>query len=688
MKKALWLDFETASCVDLETAGVHNYANSSSTRVLLIAYAIDNEEVKVIQPPLIPQELMDAWYDPETEIVAWNSGFERLILKHVLHVTVDLKRFVDPMIQARHCSLPGSLEKCSEVLKLGSEGKLDGDKLKSLFCYPAHLGGELTLFGVSEARFNDENSHPTEWSQFREYVKHDVISMRKICKLLKNHPLPQSEIEGFWLDQKINDHGVPVDLDLIQKMDKIAQKAKDIANKKIIEITGVENPNSRPQLLTWLRKEGYPFNSLGKPFVNASLDDLGMSSAAEEVLVLRKESSKTSDGKLESLKYAVSPDGYVKDLFGFLGASRTGRWNSHGPQFANQPRPEKAVEKNFDLALELFKLDDFVGLKALAEKNHLSVMDFVAGCIRACYRAPAGDTFVIADYASIEPRILGWISGCGKINEMFRRGEDCYLKFAEPLFGIPYAEMVQIVDGKHECKPEYKLIRQQAKPGFLGCGYMLSGGEEKLDKNGDTYKTGVWGYAASMGVDLPYELAHKAVKVFRSEYKEVCEFWYQSEDSIKESIRTRKKIQLGPIFFDMVGKTLRMGLPSGRFLHYVNPKIEQAEFKGKMKDQITFEGIEGKTKQWLRQPTHPGRTTENAVSGIARDVLLDGLKKADNAGLRLCAHVHDEAVALAKLAEQEKSLKILLTCMSTSPDWAKSLRISAEGFCSERYKKG
>jgi DNA polymerase bacteriophage-type len=695
----LYLDFETLSIADLELTGVHNYWSHESTRISLMAWALDDADVQVWEPHKygahfpdphkFPDEVYWALKNPEIEIVSWNSTFERLgintklVTKHLPPVPIN--RFFDPMIQARHLALPGSLEKCCQVLKLGAEGKLDGDKLKALFCYPAHLGGDETLFGISEPRFNDENSHPVEWANFKEYVKHDVISMRKICKILKHHPLPQSELEGFWLDQKINDHGIPVDLELIQKMDKIAVKAKDIANKKIIELTGVENPNSRPQLLGWLKKEGYEFNSLGKPFVNTALDDIGLSGTAAEVLELRKESAKTSDSKLEALKNSVSPDNTIKDMFGYLGASRTGRWNAHGPQFANNPRPVKLVEKNFDLAIELIQKEDFEQIK----QKFGSVMDVIAGCIRACYCAPEGETFLVADYSSIEPRILGWLTNCHKINEMFRKGEDVYLRFASVVFSIPYEEMVIIhPDGRHECKPEYKLLRQQAKPGFLGCGYMLSGGEEKLDKNGDTYRSGVWGYAESMGVSIDQELAHKSVYVFRKEYKEVCEFWYEADEIIKRVIKTRKPLSLGYINFDILGKTLRMALPSGRFLHYVNPVIGQKEFKGKLKDQIFFDGIDGKTKQWIQQDTHPGRVTENLVSGIARDVLLDGLKKADKENIRVCAHVHDEILALEKLLKAQETLKKLLKCMSTSPDWAPDLRVSAEGFCSVRYKKG
>jgi DNA polymerase len=405
--------------------------------------------------------------------------------------------------------------------------------------------------------------------------------------------------------------------------------------------------------------------------VAESLNDINMSEEAAEVLRCRRESSKTSDSKLEALKLMVSPDGRVRDLFGYLGAPRTGRWNSHGPQFANQPRPVKKVEKNFDRAVELILKEDFETIVGEFD----SVMDVIAGCIRACYKAPEGMEFVIADYAAIEPRILGWLTNCTKINDIFRNGEDPYISFASILYGVPYDEVT-------------KEMRQNAKPGFLGCGYMLSGGEEYLNKDGDLVRSGVWGYAQSMGIDIPKDLAHKAVKVFRNEYKEVCDFWYNSDDAIKQVIKTKKKLKFDKLIFDISGQTLRMLLPSGRYLHYIRPKIQQEEFKGKIRDQITFEGIDGKTKAWVRQSTHPGRVTENAVSGIARDALLEGMKLADKNSIPVCGHVHDEVVALAAKNESEKVLDKLLGCMRKSVPWAKDLILDANGFCSTRYRKG
>ena len=39
--------------------------------------------------------------------VAWNAGFEHGVLLHLLGMDVPWEQFLDPMVWARHISLPG-----------------------------------------------------------------------------------------------------------------------------------------------------------------------------------------------------------------------------------------------------------------------------------------------------------------------------------------------------------------------------------------------------------------------------------------------------------------------------------------------------------------------------------------------------------------------------------------------------
>jgi DNA polymerase bacteriophage-type len=679
----LFLDFETASELDLNAVGVDNYAKHPSTRVLLAGYAIDNGPIHIWEGKgkFPTEDTFGTWFD--SDIVSWNSTFERYILKYVLKINLPLEKFTDPMIQARHLSMPGKLERVCQILQL-PEGKLDGDKLKNLFCYPAHPGGVETLFGLSEPRFNDYDSHPTEWKEFIEYCRRDVEVLRKIYTIFLSHPLPPGEREGWLLDQKINDQGMPVDLELVQKMDKIAERAKNEAFGKIKVISGVENPNSGPQLLKWLSTQGYRQSNLQKPTVNRALEDIGLSNEAAEVLELRKESSKTSDAKLQALKLAVSPDGFVRDQFSYMGAARTGRWAGHGVQLHNLPRPTKEVEKNFDRAVELLLAGDYDGIV----REFPSVMGVVAGCIRPCFLAPVGKKFVIADLSAIEHVVVGYLSGCEAILDVHRQGKDPYLDFAETLFKIPYKDMIYIdKNGVHKCKEEYKDLRQLAKPPVLGCGFQLSGGEEVINEDGEKVKTGLAGYAKNVcNVDMDIELSNKAVRLYRQKNKEVTDFWPNLEDAAIQVIRSKRKITLRKLVLDMHGQTFRIQLPSGRYLHYIRPRVVQREFRGNAKDTIVFEGLENKV--WGEQTTYGGKLTENCVQAVARDILLEGMKLADKRGLAICGHFHDEIAALVEDSD-EKALDILRSSMRQYPAWAKELTfLRAEGFETQRYRKG
>ena len=79
-----------------------------------------------------------------------------------------------------------------------------------------------------------------------------------------------------------------------------------------------------------------------------------------------------------------------------------------------------------------------------------------------------------------------------------------------------------------------KTKRTVAKPGVLGCGYMLSAGHEfENERTGEIEATGLLGYAWNMGVKLTLEQSAQSVDVFRDTYIEVPEYW----DEIDQAAR-------------------------------------------------------------------------------------------------------------------------------------------------------
>ena len=136
---------------------------------------------------------------------------------------------------------------------------------------------------------------------------------------------------------------------------------------------------------------------------------------------------------------------------------------------------------------------------------------------------------------------------------------------------------------------------------------------------------------------------------------------------------------------------LRVILPSGRALHYVEPRLDKTTYTAKNgneydKDVVSYMGINGETKQWDRIGTHGGKWIENLTQAFARDVLAEGLILADRAGFEIVGHVHDEIVALVPDGSP-LGLAKLRECMTIPPIWAPDLPLAADGYEDKVYRK-
>jgi DNA polymerase len=139
----LRLDYETRSEAELTEVGLHNYAIHPSTKVLMLAWAtgVDDEpRLWLPHESSMPQELLDLLRNPNVEISAYNSAFERYITQFVLGITLPASRFQDPQASARYLSLPSSLDAVGDALGLPHELRKDkkGKDLLNLFSYPKY----------------------------------------------------------------------------------------------------------------------------------------------------------------------------------------------------------------------------------------------------------------------------------------------------------------------------------------------------------------------------------------------------------------------------------------------------------------------------------------------------------------------------------------------------------------------
>lgn len=357
MKDFLHLDFETRSTQSLakeDSVGLSNYWAHPDTKILMLAWAFGDEPVELWIPEFpMPTALAEGILDPDTPLAAWNSSFERYGFLHKLSLTIPLKRWHDPQASARYLSMPGALDKVGPILGLPPELQKDkrGEELIKLFSVPHFTkkkkGVEPVMF------FNDWNSHPAEWEEFKEYCRQDVRAEREIMHReiqLGVFPLPELERKIWVLDQTVNDRGMPVDVEFVKCMYELGVRSKRESVEEQNKLTGLQNANSPKQMQAWVKTQGYEPNTLRKETVESWLKYHAekMTPLCIEALTARRAASSTTYTKLAAVLRQVSSDSTLKNAFLYMGSSRCGRWSSGAVQLHNMARPGVLNGYNFE----------------------------------------------------------------------------------------------------------------------------------------------------------------------------------------------------------------------------------------------------------------------------------------------------------------------------------------------------
>jgi DNA polymerase bacteriophage-type len=408
VRQTLYIDFESRSHAELRgqlSVGTYNYATDPTTEILMMAWALDNGSVQLWEPRLgpIPPELLQALNDSETDVVAFNSAFERYLLQFKLNINVPVSRFQDPQPSARYLSLPGDLEECSEILGLPRNYAKDkeGRRLIELFSKPHKAKKAKRKKGEEPTPdvliYYDWDSHPEDWEKFKEYCRQDVVAEREVLRremLLGAWPMTPKEREIWLMDQKINDRGIPVDRDFVIKALELATREKKEKIAENDKLTGLENSNSPEQLLGWAQDRGYRgLNKKGKESLdkdavaeqlknNTDLDPL-----CRQVLENRKSASSTSYRKMAAILRQINSDDRLRGQFVYMGSSRCGRWSGNAVQLHNLAKPLELNGYNFeevevmDEARKMVYAMNYEGIK----KKYGSVLLVIKSLIRTAF---------------------------------------------------------------------------------------------------------------------------------------------------------------------------------------------------------------------------------------------------------------------------------------------------------------
>lgn len=589
-------------------------------------------------------------FDRKVLKIAHNASFERINLSRLKSRKKFLppEQFFDTAALARTWGLPSSLK--DFALAMGAEEKDEaGARLINLFSKPSRKGERVTA-----------EEKPDDWAAFGAYCDQDVETMRDAAKRL-GRDFPRGERAVYEVDQRINDRGVRVDVELARAAERCFKDNRTEALKEIEKIAGVDNGNSVAQLRAWLKSRGVDTEDLRKDTVKELLEG-DLPDDVRRVLTLRQECAVSAAAKFTAAIRATNGDGRLRGTMQFFGAS-TGRFAGRLIQFQNLARDgfkKPGPDSGYDTQAEGLAVDRLLSGGSVPSPE-------LKKLIRPLLMGP----FVVCDYSSIEPRVLAWLAGEQWMLDAFHNGEDIYVATADKLGG-----------------PERGFDRQHGKVMVLSCGYR--GGVGAALKMGGR---------KIMPKGTPENILRKELQAIINNWRDkspaVRRFWSQLE----RILYTGGGVETGLVSIEVKGQDRYVWLPSKRPIVYRGltrrwrqPLDVDGTPLGPARLVPHVLNTGGDRARVPYKPLHGGIITENIVQAVARDILVQALRNLEEAGWPVVTHIHDEVVCEIPQDKRDLSEAELVTevseIMCRPPSWADDdLVIKAAGYTCQRYHK-
>ena len=685
----LYLDLETYSEVPINN-GTHAYAEGAE--ILLFAYAIDDGPVRVWDAtsgtPMPVGLLSHLGYESDTTLVAHNSHFDRTVLAHAYpEVCLRRERWRDTMVKALAHSLPGSLADLCDILNIPTDKAKDkaGRQLIQLFCKPRPKNSKI--------RRATRTTHLVEWARFVEYAALDIEAMRAVDKKLPVWNYQGAELDLWHLDQKINDRGVLVDVELATAAIRAVERAQRGLAKRTRELTdgAVQAATQRDALLRHLVEAyGVELPDMQQSTIERRINDQDLPAELRELLAIRLQASTTSTSKYKTLVKAVSEDGRLRGTLQFDGASRTGRWAGRLFQPQNLPRPVLKQDA-IDQGIEALHAD----CEDLVFGN---VMELTSSAVRGCIVAPKGRKLVVADLSNIEGRVLAWLAGEQWKLQAFRdfdagTGHDLYKLAYAKSFGIAPEAVTK--DNRQIGKVQELALGYEGGVGaFLTFAAAYSIDLEAMGEQAiatipqpilnEANSALAWtklNKRSTFGLtDRAWLVCDSFKRAWRYGHPAVTSFWKDLQEAAVLAVaRPGVLFTCRMLKLRRDGAWLRIGLPSGRSLCYPSPQLDDT-------GKLSYMGVNQYSRKWSRLKTYGGKLAENVTQAVARDVLASSMPAIEAAGYQIVLTVHDEDITETP-DRDEFNAEHLAALMATNPKWSEGLPLAAAGFETYRYRK-
>lgn len=700
---------------DITKTGVSSYAHNS--RVIMVQYAIDEGPVKVwatedvdrdmrwVDAPADLLDFMADMYKGRGKMVAFNSRFDRYAMNCGMVATraaetIPVRCIYDASVVARASNLPGDLNGAHAAI--GGDGKLpDGRKLIQLFC--TEDGGR-------------PEDYPEEWATFCEYGQQDVEALRDLWNML--NPISDTIWEEFWAAEVVNDRGLPIDTDLVERLAAVAKLYRTHVNQRVEEITGgdLHSIFQHKKMAEWV----YENLSELDPEIRAILTtkvsededgegvkvDLSLERARVERLILALERVDKEIGLTDEeaavldlldvrcfgasntpLKFNKASVRHYDDRldgeYVFAGAQQTGRFSSRGLQVHNLARAtiddrDKGIAE-CEVLDAVMECDNERDAFDLIEETTGNVGKTLSRLIRPTISAHEGRTLVWGDWSAIEARLSPWITDSPEGQEVLdviaRSDVD------------PEAPDIYEVEAGRILGKDPKDITKQERQGYgkvtvLSLGF--GGGVGALQAMATNY-----------GVSFTKDEAKLLVDTWRGNNQWATEMWDLLWESFLEATANPGVVypagRVAFIHLDEYMRTTYMFLPDGRPIPYRDVKMRKVN--------VTLpDGTEEEQLKWTYRRAGAVRTLwhgelmNNAVQGTAGSRLREAIRVLSPAPdldpqgreidifspLEIVGHTHDEIIGEADLGNEEEAGLILYEEMNRIPDWLEGCPMVAE----------
>ncbi len=720
------IDFETRSAANLKACGTWRYSVDPTTEPLCMAFRLPYWERgrTGLWHPAFPHLGIEepANLDDLGELVRWleqgelveahNIFFEFCIWNNILRPRFDFpairaNQWLCSAAKAASYALPRGLDEAIAALRV----KIRKDTRKT----ETEGVKVLKAVHVSKKTRSPRKSRKAEraawaaagvpepallWHESVElfdalwaYCRQDVLAEEALSESLEDlHP---HEVELFHLDLKMNTRGFQLDTEAVSTALRLVEHETEVLNDELAVVTDgyVLKTTQRDDMKVWLATEDCLLPDTQAATLDGVLTNPRLTPKARRAIELMRALGRSSTAKYSAMDAWMDPaDGRVRGGLLYHGAS-TGRWSGKGIQPHNFPKLAPTAKGAKPTADDINTL--WVALKTWAREavaqSYGGMMEALSAGLRGAIIARPGHTLYVADFASIEARVLLWLAEEEAALDLFRSHGDIYCDMAEAIYG--YAVN----------KKDHPKERGLGKIAILGLGYQMGAAKftascaaagveipEDIfcdDCGEGISKHGRADHAFESDEDLETMTGAKVVAAYRSKYWRVRNLWNDQEAAAIAAVVTRSPVVQGKVTWVYTAPFLYCVLPSGRRLAYSEPRVKTVMMPwGKEKQQLSFMGIDGYSKKWKRQTIYGGLIVENIVQAISRDLMADGMLRAEERGVyEVVLSVHDELIAEARIGTG--SVHEFEQLMSETPDWADGCPVEAEGWTGERYHK-